>query len=51
MKKFFALSLILFAVILISFGTWQFFQGNIELGLSTFPFLLIMFLFVRQLRS
>jgi hypothetical protein len=50
MQKLFALFMIIFAVTLISFGTWQLFQGNLELGLSTFPFLLIMYFFVKQLR-
>ncbi|HEY5975492.1 MAG TPA: hypothetical protein VIU41_12185 [Geobacteraceae bacterium] len=51
MKKIFYIILTLFAVSVVAFGTWQLFQGNLEAAFSTFPFLLIIYLFIRPLRS
>ncbi len=40
-----------FASFLVAFCTWQLFQGNLEAAFSTFPFLLILYLFVIRRRS
>jgi hypothetical protein len=50
MGKLPAFILTLFALFLIAFGTWQLFMGNFEAAFSTFPFLLILFFFVKPLR-
>ena len=42
--------LLAFVLILVAFGTWQLFAGNLEAAFSTFPFLLIMYLFVLKMR-
>jgi hypothetical protein len=51
MKKIFYIVLTLFAVSVVAFGTWQLFLGNLEAAFSTFPFLLIIYLFIRPLRN
>lgn len=35
---------------LVAFATWQLFAGNLTASFSTFPFLLIIYLFVLKLR-
>jgi len=42
--------LLVFVLILVVFGTWQLFAGNLKAAFSTFPFLLIMYLFVLKMR-
>lgn len=39
--------MILFVLSIITFGTWQLFLGNLEAAFSSFPFLLIAFVFVK----
>lgn len=51
MNKLSALLLILFLLVLVTFGTWQLFAGNLEAAFSTLPFLLILYLFVKNLRK
>jgi membrane protein implicated in regulation of membrane protease activity len=46
MKKPVAIFTIFFALAVISFGTWQLFMGNLEAAFSSFPFLLIIYVFV-----
>jgi len=41
--------LLLFVVALVVFATWQLFAGNLAASFSTFPFLLIAYLFVLKL--
>lgn len=42
--------LLLFVLGLVIFATWQLFAGNLAASFSTFPFLLITYLFVLRLR-
>ncbi|HEX9024391.1 MAG TPA: hypothetical protein VF799_11180 [Geobacteraceae bacterium] len=42
--------LLIFVVSLVGFSTWQLFAGNLEASFSTFPFLLITYLFMLRLR-
>jgi hypothetical protein len=42
-----AIFMILFALSVIVFGTWQLFAGNLEAAFSSFPFLLIMYIFIK----
>lgn len=51
MNKLSALIMTIFVVFLIAFGTWQLFIGNFEAAFSTFPFLLIVYFFVKPLRK
>jgi hypothetical protein len=51
MNKISALLMIIFTLLMVSFGTWQLFRGNIEAAFSTFPFLLIVYLFVKPHRQ
>jgi hypothetical protein len=51
MNKPVAIFTILFALVVISFGTWQLFKGNLEAAFSTFPFLLIIYIFVKPFRT
>ena len=48
MKRVSALLLLLFALSIISFGTWQLFLGNLEAAFSVLPFLLITYLFMKR---
>lgn len=48
MKRLSGLLLLLFALGIISFATWQLFQGNLEAAFSALPFLLITYLFVKR---
>lgn len=47
-KRLTALFTLLFASIVIGFGTWSLYRGNLEAAFSTFPFLLILYLYVRM---
>ena len=51
MKKLPALLLIVFVLFIVSFGTWQLFQGHLEAAFSSVPFLLITYLFVKPLQK
>lgn len=51
MKKPVAVFTFLFALSVISFGTWQLFLGNLEAAFSSFPFLLIIYIFVKPSRE
>jgi hypothetical protein len=51
MKKSSALLLLLFLLAVLSFCTWQLFLGNLEAAFSSFPFLLIIYLFVISRRK
>lgn len=48
MKKPFAYFMILFVLSIVIFGTWQLFLGNLEAAYSSFPFLLIAFVFLKS---
>jgi hypothetical protein len=50
MNKFGLSMLLLFVVGLVVFATWQLFAGNLAASFSTFPFLLITYLFVLRLK-
>jgi hypothetical protein len=50
MSKTAAALIILFSLAVISFGTWQMFVGNLEAAFSSFPFLLIIYIFIRPYR-
>jgi membrane protein implicated in regulation of membrane protease activity len=47
MNKLPVVLMIVFVLAIVSFGTWQLFQGNLEAAFSTFPFLLIIYLFIK----
>jgi uncharacterized membrane protein len=51
MKKMSALCMTIFVLCIVTFGTWQLYQGHFEAAFSSFPFLLIMYLFVKSLRE
>lgn len=51
MTKPLAIFTILFALAVIGFGTWQLFLGNLEAAFSSFPFLLIIYVFVKPSRE
>jgi hypothetical protein len=51
MNKPAAIFMILFSLSVISFGTWQLFAGNLEAAFSSFPFLLIIYIFIRPFRK
>jgi len=46
MNKLSVTFLLVFVLGLVVFATWQLFAGNLEAAFSTFPFLLITYLFV-----
>ena len=50
MKKTGLIILLIFVLGLVVFATWQLFAGNLAASFSTFPFLLITYLFVLRLR-
>jgi hypothetical protein len=50
MSKVAAILIILYSLAVISFGTWQMFAGNLEAAFSSFPFLLIVYIFIRPYR-
>jgi hypothetical protein len=51
MSKPAAIFIILFTLAVIGFGTWQLFEGNLEAAFSAFPFLLIIYIFIRPFRK
>jgi hypothetical protein len=42
--------LLAFVIGLVAFATWKLFAGDLEASFSTFPFLLIIYLFVLKMR-
>jgi len=50
LKKLPIILLFSFVLFLVSFCTWQLFQGNLEAAFSTLPFLFIIYLFVIRRR-
>lgn len=42
--------LLVFVLGVVGFGTWQLFTGNLAASFSTFPFLLVTYLFVVRLQ-
>ena len=48
MTKPAALLMIIFVLAVITFGTWQLFLGNIGAAISSFPFLIIIYFFVKR---
>jgi hypothetical protein len=48
MKKLPALFTLLFASVVIVFGTWSLYKGNLEAAFSSFPFLLIIYVYVKM---
>jgi len=50
MNKLSVTLLLIFVLGLVVFATWQLFAGNLEASFSTFPFLLITYLFVLRFR-
>jgi hypothetical protein len=51
MTKPVAIFTILFALTVITFGTWQLFKGNLEAAFSSLPFLFIIYIFIKPLRK
>lgn len=51
MTKCAALFIFLFTMAVIGFGTWQLYKGNLEAAFSTFPFLLIIYFFIKPFRK
>lgn len=51
MNKVAAVFIILFTVAVITFGTWQLFKGNFAAAFSAFPFLLIIYFFIKPFRN
>jgi uncharacterized membrane protein YqhA len=47
MSKLSACLLIAFLLVIVSFGTCQLFLGNFDAAFSTFPFLVIIYFFVK----
>ncbi|MDD2336504.1 MAG: hypothetical protein PHD01_07985 [Geobacteraceae bacterium] len=45
-RKIAAIIQIVFILLVISFGTYQLYQGNFEASISTMPFLIVYYLFV-----
>lgn len=48
MNRFVAICILIFALTVIAFGTWQLFEGNFEAAFTALPFLVIIFLFVKR---
>jgi hypothetical protein len=42
--------LLAFVIGLVAFATWKLFAGDLEASFSTFPFLLIIYLFLLKMR-
>ena len=42
--------LLVFILAVVCFGTWQLFAGNLVASFSTFPFLMVAYLFVHRFR-
>jgi len=51
MNKSVASFIILFALAVIGFGTWQLYLGNLEAAFSSFPFLIIIYVFIKPFRK
>lgn len=51
MRKPAAIFIFLFTLAVIGFGTWQLFKGNLEAAFSAFPFLLIIYIFIKPFRN
>jgi uncharacterized membrane protein len=51
LKKLPVILLLIFALFLVTFSTWQLFQGNLEAAFSSLPFLLIVYLLVMRRHS
>jgi len=51
MKKVAAIFMIVFVLSILTFGTWQLFLGNLEAAFSSFPFLLIAYVFMARMRK
>jgi hypothetical protein len=51
MKRMPAILMTVFVLSIVTFGTWQLYQGHFEAAFSSFPFLLITYLFVKPLRE
>jgi hypothetical protein len=47
MKKIPAILTLIFACTVIGFGTWALYKGNLEAAFASFPFLLIVYLYVK----
>jgi hypothetical protein len=50
MNKLSVILLLVFVLGLVAFATWQLFAGNLTASFSTFPFLLVIYLFVLKFR-
>jgi len=50
MNKLGVTILLIFVLGVVGFGTWQLFAGNLAASFSTFPFLLVTYLFVLRLQ-
>jgi hypothetical protein len=50
MNKFGIIILLVFVLGVVTFATWQLYAGNLAASFSTFPFLLITYLFVLRLK-
>jgi hypothetical protein len=51
MSKATAILILLFVIVVFSFGTWQMFAGNLEAAFTALPFLVIIFLFVKRYKG
>jgi hypothetical protein len=51
MRKFPAYILFLMVVSIVSFSTWQLFQGNLAAAFSSLPLLLVTYLFLKLNRK
>lgn len=51
MSKTAAYLMMIYVLSVILFGTWQMFLGNLEAAFSSFPFLLIAYIFAKNLRN
>ena len=51
MQKLAAILQIGAVIAVIAYSTWQFVQGNLAVGMSAFPLLIIYYLFVTSLRK
>jgi len=51
MNKVYAILLIILVISVVTFATWQLFQGNLEAAYATFPFLLITYFFIKTGRK
>ena len=47
MQRLPALLTLLFSTAVITFGTWSLYKGNLEAAFSSFPFLLIIYIFIK----